>query len=97
MRGLIAIIVLIVVVFFGVPMVMEGTTNACQALERHVVKTQASQIAGGTTNSPVYNSVNNAAQPAATGTIATTMMAQNHPQTPTPISCTYFYWKSLFQ
>ena len=97
MRGLLAVIILVVIVFFGAPMLAEGTTNTCQALERHVVSTQASQIAGGNTNSPTYNAVNSAGQSQANGQIASTMMAQNHPQTPTGISCTYFWWKSLFQ
>ena len=97
MRGFIVVVVLIIVVFFAAPMVAEGTDNSCQALERHVVKTQASAIAGGNTNSPVYNTVNNTAQAGANGQVASTMMAENHPQTPTPVSCTYFWWKSLFQ
>ncbi len=97
MRGLIAVIVIVVLVFFGLPMVMEGTVNSCQALERHVVTTQAANIAGGNTNSPVYNTVNGAGQAQANGAIASTLMSQNHPQTPTPVACTWFFWKSLFQ
>jgi hypothetical protein len=96
MKALIAVIVVAIVAFFAVPMVGEGTTNSCQALERHVVTKQAANIAGGNTNSPVFNTVNNAGQSAANGQIASTMMQQNHPDAPTPISCTYFYWKSLF-
>ncbi len=96
MRGLLAVIVLIVLVFFGVPMVAEGTTNTCQALERHVVSTQAQNIAGGSTTSPTYNAVNSTGQAGATGQVASTMMQQNHPDAPTPLSCTYYFWKSLF-
>ena len=97
MRGLITIILLIVVVFFAVPMIAEGTMDTCKALERHVVSTQASSIAGGNTDSTTYNTINSTGQAAANGQVARTMMAQNHPDTPTPISCTYFYWKSLFR
>ena len=96
MRGLIGVIVIVIVVFFGAPMVAEGTTNTCQALERHVGSAQASQIAGGNTNSPTYNAVNGAGQAQANGQIASTLMAENHPQAPTGVSCTYYWWKSLF-
>jgi hypothetical protein len=53
-------------------------------------------MAGGSTSGPVYNTVNGAGQSAATGQIASTMMQQSHPNTPTPVACTYFFWKSLF-
>ena len=97
MRGLITVILLIIVAFFVVPMVAEGTVDSCKALERHVVSTQASNIAGGNTNSTTYNTINSTGQAAANGQVASTMMQQNHPNTPTPISCTYFWWKSLFR
>jgi len=96
MRPLIGAIIVVIVVFFGVPMIAGGSINTCQALEKHVVSTQAANIAGGPSG-PVYNTINSAGQSAATGQIASTMMAQNHPQTPTGISCTYYYWKSMFQ
>jgi hypothetical protein len=96
MRALIAVVVILIVAFFVVPMAAEGTTDTCQALERHVVSSQASAMAGGSTSGPVYNTVNGAGQSAATGQIASTMMQQSHPNTPTPVACTYFFWKSLF-
>jgi hypothetical protein len=95
MRPLIGAIIIVIVVFFAVPMIAGGSVNACQALEKHVVSTQAANIAGGT-GGTVYNTINNAGQNAATGQIASTMMAQNHPDAPTPVSCTYYFWKSLF-
>jgi hypothetical protein len=95
MRGIIAFVVVVIIAFFAVPMAAEGTTDTCQALERHVVTAQATNIAGGNTNSATFSAVNGAGQSQANGAIASTMMQQNHPDTPTPISCTYFYWKSL--
>jgi hypothetical protein len=95
MRPLIGAILVVIVLFFAVPMVLGGSVNTCQALEKHVVSTQASNIAGGNSG-VVYNTVNNAGQSAATGQIASTMMAQNHPDAPTGVSCTYYFWKSLF-
>jgi hypothetical protein len=95
MRPLIGAILVVIVLFFAVPMVLGGSVNTCQALEKHVVSTQAANLAGGTSG-PVYNTINNVGQSAATGQIASTMMAQNHPDAPTGISCTYYFWKSLF-
>ncbi len=94
MRGLLAVIVLLVIVFFGVPMVAAGTTNACQALERHDVSNTAANVAGGTSG-PVYNTVNAVGQMGTTGNTAATAENTAHPNTPSPISCTVDYWKTL--
>jgi hypothetical protein len=95
MRGLIGVIVVIIVAFFAVPMVAQGTTNTCQALERHDVSNTATSIAGSNT-SVVHNVINSVGQAAATGDVASTAEAQDHPNSPTTVSCTYSYWKSLF-
>jgi hypothetical protein len=95
MRGLIGVIVVIIVAFFAVPMVAQGTTNTCQALERHDVSNTATSIAGSNTG-VVHNVINSVGQAAATGDVASTAEAQDHPNSPTTVSCTYSYWKSLF-
>ncbi len=95
MRGLIGVIVVIIVAFFAVPMVAQGTTNTCQALERHDVSNTATSIAGSNTG-VVHNVINSVGQAAATGGVASTAEAQDHPNSPTTVSCTYSYWKSLF-
>jgi hypothetical protein len=95
MKGLIALIVVLVLVFFLGPLAAEGTTNSCQALEKHVVSTQAQKIAGGSTDNATYGAVNGVGQAGATGQVASTMMQQNHPDAPTPVSCTYYFWKSI--
>ncbi len=94
MRPAIGAIITVIVLFFLVPMIIGGSANTCQALEKHVVSTQASNIAGSTSG-PVYNTINNAGQSAATGQIASTLMSQNHPDAPTGVSCTYYFWKSM--
>jgi hypothetical protein len=96
MRGIIAALVLIVLLFFIVPLAIEGSTDECQALERHAVTNTASKMAGGSTNSTVFKAVNSVGQAAATGTIASTMMRENHPDVSSPISCTWYFWKSIF-
>jgi hypothetical protein len=94
MKPLIGAIIVVIAVFFLVPMIAGGSANTCQALEKHVVSTQASNIAGSNSG-PVYNTINSAGQSAATGQIASTMMSQNHPDAPTGVSCTYYFWKSM--
>jgi hypothetical protein len=72
MRGILAIIILIVIVFFAVPMVSEGTTNTCQALEKHNVSATATNIAGSNTG-VVHNVINSVGQAGATGQVACTV------------------------
>jgi hypothetical protein len=94
MRGILVVIVLIIVVFFAVPMVSEGTTNACQALEKRNVSATASSVAGSNTG-VIHNVINSVGQAGATGDTATATASAQAPDTATPITCTYDYWKDL--
>jgi len=87
-------IIILIAVFFIVPMAVGGSTNACQALEKHDVSNTASSIAGGSSG-PVYGVINTVGQAGATGQTASTTEANAHPNTPTPISCTVSFWQSL--
>jgi hypothetical protein len=40
--------------------------------------------------------INTVGQAGATGQTASTTEAQAHPDTPTPVACTFGYWKSFF-
>jgi len=94
MRGILVAIVLLVVVFFAVPMVSEGTTNTCQAVEKHNVSSTATNIAGNNTG-VVHDVINSVGQAGATGATTSGDASTDHPDTPTPITCTYYYWKDL--
>jgi hypothetical protein len=94
MRTLVGAIVILIAIFFIVPMAVGGSTNACQALEKHNVSTTASGIAGGSSG-PVYGVMNTIGQMGATGQSASTSEANAHPDTPTPISCTISFWKTI--
>ncbi len=94
MRGILAIVILVIIVFFAVPMVSEGTTNACQALEKHNVSATASNVAGSNTG-VIHNVINSVGQAGATGQVASTDASQEHPDAPTPLTCTYNYWKDI--
>ncbi len=94
MRGLLAVIVLVVVVFFVVPMIAEGTTDTCKALEKQDVSTAATNIAGSNTG-VVHNVINSMGQAVATGQVASTQSSEQHPNTPSPITCTFHYWKNI--
>lgn len=94
MRGILVVIILLIVIFFGVPMVSEGTTNTCQALEKATVSNTATNIAGSNTG-VVHNVINSVGQAGATGQVASANASQEHPNSPTPITCTYEYWQKL--
>lgn len=94
MRLIFGAIVVLIVIFFAVPMIAGGSMNACQALEKHNISTAASNIAGGTSG-PVYGVINSVGQSFATGQSTSAQEANNHPNTPTAISCTISYWQSL--
>jgi len=87
-------IAVLIVLFFAVPMVVGGSTNACQALEKHDVSNTAASIAGGSSG-PVYGVINTIGQAGATGQSATASESNAHPNTPTPVSCTVDFWRSL--
>jgi len=92
--SIVLIAVLIIIAFFVVPMVAEGTTNSCRALEMRTVTKTATNIAGAKSG-PVYSAINIMGQSAATGEVASEIMRQQHPDVPPPITCTWHYWKSV--
>ena len=94
MKTIIGAIVILIAVFFLVPMVVGGSTNACQALEKHNVSNTASSIAGGSSG-PIYGVINTIGQAGATGQSTSMAEANAHPNTPTSVSCTISFWKSL--
>jgi hypothetical protein len=94
MKLVLGAIVVLIVIFFAVPMIAGGSMNACQALEKHNISTAASNIAGGASG-PVYSVINSVGQSFATGQSTSAQEVNNHPNTPTAISCTISYWQSL--
>jgi len=94
MKAIIGAIIVVVVLFFAVPMIASGTTNTCQALESHSVSDTATSVAGSNTGI-VHNVINTVGQAGATGQAASATESQAHPDTPTGISCTADYWKQM--
>lgn len=94
MKTLIGAVIVLIAVFFLVPMVVGGSTNLCQAVEQHNVSKTASNIAGGSTG-PVYGVINTIGQAGATGQATSMAEANAHPNTPTSISCAVSFWKTL--
>jgi len=94
MKAVIGAIIVVVVLFFAVPMIAAGTTNTCQALESHSVSDTASNIAGSNTGI-VHNVINTVGQAGATGQTATATEAEAHPNTPSTVSCTADYWRQM--
>lgn len=94
MKIVVGIIVILVAIFFIVPMVVGGSANICQALEQHNVSKTASSIAGSNSG-PIYGVINSVGQAGATGQTEAATQANAHPNSPTPVSCAVSFWQSL--
>jgi hypothetical protein len=94
MKITVAIVAIVVAVFFIVPMLVGGSANVCQALEQHNVSKTASSIAGGRSG-PIYGVINTIGQAGATGHTEAAMQANAHPGLPTVIDCTLSFWQSF--
>jgi hypothetical protein len=94
MKAIIGAIIVVVVLFFAVPMIAGGTTDTCKALESQSVSNTATSVAGNNTG-VIHNVINSVGQAGATGQAATATEAQAHPNTPSTVSCTADYWKHM--
>jgi hypothetical protein len=94
MRVAAGIIVVLVVLFFTVPMVVGGSADSCQALEKHNVSNTASSVAGGSSG-PVYGVINTVGQAGATGQGQAAKQSVDHPNLPSGVGCTVAFWQSL--
>ncbi len=94
MRSVIGVIIILIAIFFLVPMAVGGSTNICQAVEKHNVSNTAASVAGGHSG-PVYGVVNTVGQAGATGQAAATNADVNHPNLPSPIGCAVSFWKNI--
>lgn len=81
-------------VFFGVPLLMQGVGNECQALELRNAS-DAAQNLTGTAKGPIYGMLNGLAQSVATGEATSAAEANAHPNVPVNLSCTYDFWRAL--
>jgi hypothetical protein len=94
MKIAIGAIIAVIVLFFAVPMIAGGTTTTCKALESQTVSNTATNVAGSSTG-VVHNVINSVGQAGVTGQVASAEASQDHPNTPSGISCTADYWKSM--
>ncbi|OYV32847.1 MAG: hypothetical protein B7Z81_12190 [Acidocella sp. 20-61-6] len=93
-NALIGAAIVVAVGFFAVPMLAAGTTNTCQALEKHNVSAAATNIAGSNTG-VIHDTINSIGQSIATGQMTQAAEAQSHPNTPRVVSCAFYYWKDI--
>jgi hypothetical protein len=93
-KTLLGAAVALIAVFFAVPMVAGGSTDICQDVESHDVKTTALTITG-TDSGPMYNVINSIGQAGATGEVERQKQAAAHPHVPVLLSCTAAFWQSL--
>lgn len=94
LASVIGAIIILVVLFFAVPIIAGGSTNICQDVESHNVSKTASSIAGGTSG-PVYGVINSVGQLGATGNVEKAKQANDNPNTPSVVGCAGDWWQSL--
>ncbi len=92
--AIIGAIIVLIVVFFAVPVIAGGSTNICQDVESHDVSKTASNVAGNNSG-VVYNVINSVGQVGATGAAEKAKTANDNPNTPSVISCAGDWWQSL--
>ncbi len=92
--AIIGAIIVLVVLFFAVPIIAGGNTNICQDVESHNVSKTASNIAGSNSG-VVYNVINSVGQVGATGDAEKAKQANDNPNTPSVVSCAGAWWQSL--
>jgi hypothetical protein len=93
-KTLLGAVFALIAVFFAVPMVAGGSTDVCQDVELHNVKTIALTITG-TDSGMMYNVINSAGQAGATGEVERQKQEATHPYLPTVLSCAAAFWHSL--
>ncbi len=92
--AVIGAIIVLVVLFFAVPIIAGGSTNICQDVEAHDVSKTASNIAGSSSGT-MYNVINSVGQVGATGAVEKQKQANDNPDTPSVVSCAGAWWQSL--
>ncbi len=94
MKFIAGAVLLLLVLFFVVPMIAGGSTDICKAVESHNVRSTAANIAGSNSGM-VYNTINSIGQMGATGNAEAAMQSNAHPNTPTGVSCAASFWQSI--
>jgi len=92
--AVIGAIIVLIVLFFAVPIIAGGSTNICQDVEAHDVSKTASNVAGSSSGA-VYNVINSVGQVGATGAIEKQKQANDNPNTPSVVGCATDWWRSL--
>ena len=93
MRKILILAVLLVAVAFAYPLVNEGDTSSCAALEKRALTLALRD--GGPENILVATIAQSFLK-AGKGKIAREFSRQNNPDVPVFLSCTLNYWHSVF-
>ena len=81
-------IVAIAAIFFGVPLVKEGTSGDCAALSSRVFTPAASASRADQDASGMMSLF--------AGTLVEAMVTMRYPNIPSGISCAALYWRTLY-
>jgi hypothetical protein len=92
MKSLISLIVVIAAVFFGYPLVGEGTTSSCNALERVTVRVVSARDKDDHGGSLLLG---NLLQGLSQGQFAAVAAKDRYPALPPAVACTVLYWQAV--
>lgn len=92
MRNLILLIVLVAGAFFGYPLVGEGTTSSCDALERVTVRIVSARDKDDRAGSLLLG---NLIQGISRGAFAAAAAKDRYPALPPAVACTVLYWQAV--
>jgi hypothetical protein len=97
LSSLLTLLILCSVIAYGYPLLSEGVTNGCSALEKKSIRVAAAQHGTGTANDPVgqilSTALMNTLQSTSNGNLAASAIVQKYPSLPPQIGCTLAYYQ----
>ena len=91
MKGLILLIVVVAGVAFGYPLVGEGTTSSCDAVEKITVRV----VAVHDKDQPSGLVLGTLLQGLSRGQFAAVAAKERYPSLPPAVACTVLYWRAV--
>src|SRR3984893_14393246 len=92
MKTLIGAIILVVTITIGYPLLNEGPSNVCSALEMRLITLESRKsgnLATAAFLAALQGSLSN-------GSLAMSIVKQQHPDLPPIVGCTLTYWQTIF-
>jgi hypothetical protein len=93
MRALILLVIIVAAGFFGYPLLNEGSSGECDALERVALRVSVDK--GADKAKPQDQVLGQVAQQFSHGELARAIVKDQYPALPVPVACTMLYWRAV--